>query len=85
MGDRRVRQALNLALNREEIVKFIFAGQANLMAMYPVGSFAVAAGADSELQPYPYDPVKAKQLLAEAGYPNGFETTIPPAARMFQR
>jgi peptide/nickel transport system substrate-binding protein len=76
VGDRRVRQALNLAINREEIVKFIFAGQAKLMAMYPVGSFAVAAGADPELQPYPYDPAKAKQLLAEAGYPNGFETTI---------
>jgi peptide/nickel transport system substrate-binding protein len=76
VGDRRVRRGLNLAINREEIVKFIFAGQAKLMAMYPVGSFAVTAGADPELQPYAYDPAKAKQLLAEAGYPNGFETTI---------
>jgi peptide/nickel transport system substrate-binding protein len=76
VGDRRVRQALNLAINREEIIKFIFAGQAKLMAMYPVGSFAVAAGADPELQPYAYDPAMAKRLLAEAGYPNGFETTI---------
>jgi peptide/nickel transport system substrate-binding protein len=81
VGDRRVRQALNLAINREEIVKFIFAGQAKLMAMYPVGSFAVAAGADAELQPYAYDPVQAKQLLAEAGYPQGFETTIYSYAR----
>ena len=81
VGDRRVRQAMNLAVNREEIVKFIFAGQAQLMAMYPIGSFAVAAGADPELQPYPYDPAKAKQLLAEAGYPNGFETTIYSYAR----
>jgi peptide/nickel transport system substrate-binding protein len=81
VGDRRVRQAINLAINREEIVKFIFAGQAKLMAMYPIGSFAVAAGADPELQPYAYDPVKAKQLLAEAGYPNGFETTIYSYAR----
>ena len=81
VGDRRVRQALNLAINRDEIVKFIFAGQAKLMAMYPIGSFAVAAGADPELQPYAYDPTKAKQLLAEAGYPNGFETTIYSYAR----
>jgi peptide/nickel transport system substrate-binding protein len=81
LSDRRVRQALNLAINREEIVKFIFAGQAKLMAMYPVGSFAVAAGADPRLQPYAYDPAKAKQLLAEAGYPNGFETTIYSYAR----
>jgi peptide/nickel transport system substrate-binding protein len=81
VGDRRVRQALNLAINREEIVQFMFAGQAKLMAMYPVGSFAVAAGADPELKPYPYDPAKAKQLLTEAGYPNGFETTIYSYAR----
>jgi peptide/nickel transport system substrate-binding protein len=81
IGDRRVRQALNLAINRDEIVQFIFAGQAKLMAMYPIGSFAVAAGADPELKPYPYDPAKAKQLLAEAGYPNGFETTIYSYAR----
>ena len=81
VGDRRVRQAINLAMNREEIVKFIFAGQAKLMALYPMGSFAVNAGADPELQPYPYDPAKAKQLLAEAGYPNGFETTIYSYAR----
>jgi len=79
--DKRIRQALNLAINREEIANFIFAGQAKLMAMYPVGSFAVAAGADPELKPYPYDPAKAKQLLAEAGYPNGFETTIYSYAR----
>jgi peptide/nickel transport system substrate-binding protein len=81
VGDRRVRQALNLAINRDEIVQFIFAGQAKLMAMYPIGSFAVAAGADPELKPYPYDPAKAKQLLAEAGYANGFETTIYSYAR----
>lgn len=76
IADKRVRQALNLAINREEIAQFIFAGQAKLMAMYPVGSFAVAAGADPSLPPYPYDPEKAKQLLAAAGYANGFETTI---------
>ncbi len=81
VADKRVREAMNLAVNRDELIKFIFAGQAKPMAMYPIGSFAVTAGADQSLPPYPYDPVRAKALLAEAGYPNGFETTIYSYAR----
>lgn len=81
VANKLVRQALNLAINRDELVKFIFAGQAKPVAMYPVGSFAVAAGADASLQPYPYDPERARQLLKEAGYANGFEATIYSYAR----
>lgn len=81
VADKRVREALNLAINREELVKFIFAGQAKPVAMYPIGSFAVTAGADTNLKPYPYNPERAKQLLQEAGHPNGFETTIYSYAR----
>ena len=76
VADRRVRQALNLALDKEAIMNFVFAGQGVPVAMYPVGSNGVAGGADATLQPYGYDPQKARQLLAEAGYPNGFETKI---------
>jgi peptide/nickel transport system substrate-binding protein len=74
--DARVRQALNLALDKEAIIKFVFAGQGVPATMYPIGSYGVAGGADATLKPYPYDPQKAKQLLAEAGYANGFETKI---------
>lgn len=76
VNDKRVRQALNLALDKEAILKFVFAGQGVPVPMYPLGSYGNAAGADATLTPYPYDPQKAKQLLAEAGYPNGFETKI---------
>jgi peptide/nickel transport system substrate-binding protein len=76
VADKRVRQALNLALDKEALMKFVFAGQGVPAVMYPIGSYGVAGGADPTLKPYPYDPQKARQLLAEAGYPNGFETRI---------
>jgi peptide/nickel transport system substrate-binding protein len=76
VADKRVRQALNFAIDKDAIMKFVFAGQGVPAAMYPIGSYGVAGGADSTLQSYPYDPKKAKQLLAEAGYPNGFATKI---------
>jgi peptide/nickel transport system substrate-binding protein len=81
VADKRVRQALNLVINRDELVNFIFAGQAKLVAMYPIGSFAAAAGADTSLKPYAFDPDRAKALLKEAGYANGFESTIYSYAR----
>jgi peptide/nickel transport system substrate-binding protein len=70
--DVRVRQALNYAVDKEAIVNQVFLGLAKPM--------------DSPLPPtslcyypakyYEYNPEKAKQLLAEAGYPNGFEVTL---------
>lgn len=70
----KVRQALNLAVNREEVAKYVFAGMAVPGVAYPIPSRA--PGADAKLEPYPYDPAKAKALLKEAGYPNGFEITM---------
>ena len=67
----KVRQALNYAVDKESIVKHILMGSGNVLATPVV---PVSFGYDPRIEPYPYDPEKAKQLLAEAGYPNGFQT-----------
>jgi peptide/nickel transport system substrate-binding protein len=70
---RKVRQAVNYAINREAIVKNLVGGQSRIIdsACYP-SQF----GCTQEVTKYEYNPDKARQLLAEAGYPNGFETTL---------
>jgi peptide/nickel transport system substrate-binding protein len=66
-----VRQAVNYAIDREGIVKGVLKGMAYPMDA-PVGPDQYGYSAD--LQPkYTYDPQRAKQLLAQAGYPNGFD------------
>ena len=75
--DIRVRRALNLAVNKQEIVKEYYGGNAELFA-YPqhpeyVGYFEpLESMPDSIKELFTYNPTKAKQLLREAGYPNGF-------------
>jgi len=66
----KVRQALNYAVDKEAIIKAVLAG-----AGIPVGQniSPVQFGYNPEVKPYPYDPQKARQLLAEAGYPDGFD------------
>ena len=71
--DKRVRQALNYAVNKDAIVKDVLKGT-GAVSKGPV--LPNTWGADAALKAYPYDPQKAKQLLAEAGYPNGFSTTL---------
>jgi ABC-type transport system substrate-binding protein len=69
----KVRKALNLAVNRDEIIKAILPeGQPLAVPLFHPGS----VGYDPALKAYPYDPVAAKKLLTEAGYPNGFEMTM---------
>ena len=69
----RVRQAVNHAVNRPLINKALFDGKAILCAG-PISPRTF--GADPKLKPYAYDPDKAKKLMKEAGYPNGFEARL---------
>ena len=68
----KVRQALNYAINKEALIKVAFAGYAAPAQgpLPPTIDFA------ARYQPWPYDPAKARELLKEAGYPNGFSTTL---------
>jgi len=70
--DAKVRQAVNYAINTARIQKLL-AGQAKaLNQIYPAGM----PGYQADETFYTYDPAKAKQLLAEAGFPNGFKVTF---------
>ncbi len=72
--DKRVRQAANYAINKEALVNDILKGTATVAAGPTPPAFAWAH--DNDLKPYPYDPAKAKSLLAAAGYPNGVDVTF---------
>lgn len=71
--DVKVRQALNLAINRKAIVERILQDAATEANQWmPKGTF----GYNPEIQNIAYDPKKAKELLAEAGFPEGFNLTM---------
>ncbi len=72
-GDLRVRQAISHAINEEEIIEKVMRGQATLAHQVPD---VPTVGYDASIQRLPYDPEKSKKLLADAGFPNGFEITI---------
>jgi len=73
LQDVRVRRAINMAIDRNAINKRIMDGMATPTTQYmPAGMF----GALPQDPIVKYDPETAKKLLAEAGYPNGFELTI---------
>jgi len=71
--DVRVRKALNHAVNVDEIIEVVLEG-AGKKATGPINDKVF--GYNKDLKGYEYDPEKAKELLAEAGYPDGFKTTI---------
>lgn len=71
LKDARVRLALNLAIDRETMCKQLFSGRCTPMQGQFLSKFH--SGFNPDLEIYPYDPERAKELLAEAGYPDGFE------------
>ena len=76
--DIRVREAASLAIDREGITKKVLFGMSE-----PYGDFCspITMGHDKTIKPDPYNPERAKKLLAEAGYPKGFETVITTTPR----
>ena len=74
LSNKKVRQAISHAIDRERICKTILHGTVKpTWLMWPKGSWAYFGDLEGR---YPYNLDKAKALLAEAGYPNGFETSI---------
>ncbi len=73
LDDRRVRQAIVYAIDREALNSEIFLGRHALArGILPPGT----QGFNPKLRGYPYDPARARELLAEAGYPEGHG--LPP-------
>jgi len=68
--DKRVRQALNYAVDKQAILQAIFYNEGKIAGTdFPAEEFF-------DIEPYPYDVEKAKQLLKEAGFPEGFRITL---------
>ena len=79
VADKRVRQAIAHAVNMDAIIKKVLGGNGILL-----GSLLTKDhfGYDPTVNPYPYDPEKAKKLLGEAGYAKGFDFVLnSPADR----
>jgi peptide/nickel transport system substrate-binding protein len=74
-----VRQAMNYAVDVDGILKALFAGNGKRAAGF-VASSELGYGV---VPPFPYDPAKAKELLAEAGYPDGFSTSMACPSGVF--
>ena len=73
--NQQVRQALCYAIDRQSIMDMIADGHGTALgsSIYPAFTKYFLP---ELVQKYPYDPAKAKELLAQAGYPNGFDMTI---------
>jgi ABC-type transport system substrate-binding protein len=79
---KEVRQAINMAIDKQAIIDSIYMGTA-VKAKNGIPPFML--GYNDEIEDYPYDPERAKELLTEAGYPDGFEVTlyVMPVSRAY--
>lgn len=73
LSNEKVRQALNYATNKDAIIQIVTHGVGTPMTSFMSKATPMHTG-DTPL--YPVDPAKAKQLLTDAGFPNGFEVTL---------
>ena len=73
LRDRRVRQALSMALDRDAISQRLMEGSATPASQFLPSSID---GTSPNLRPTPFDPTRARALLAEAGVPQGFRLTL---------
>ena len=73
LADKRVRQAIAYAINNQDIVDSIYNGSATV-ATSPIPK--ITTGHNENSNPYEQNIEKAKELLAEAGYPNGFDIVL---------
>lgn len=73
LSDLRVRRALNLALDRQELIRYDAHGAGVALATLTMPG---ESGHEPALKPYPYDPKAARELLRQAGYPNGLRLKV---------
>lgn len=82
LSNQKVRQAIAYAMDKEVFIDTVVEGRAEI-ANTCIGK--TIPGWDPDLEPYPYDPEKAKELLAEAGYPDGFDIQINVSSEIRNR
>lgn len=73
LKNQKVRQALNYAIDKQALIQGVLDGNATQIATIATPQYQFY---DAAIAPYEYNPEKAKQLLAEAGYPDGFDIQL---------
>ena len=78
---RKLREALAIGFDRQLIVDTYLGGQGSPSSLFGWEAPFVKANLDADLREWPFDPERAKQLMVEAGYPDGFDINVAAAVR----